>query len=344
MLGASNKTYAEATKTQSSPDWISSHIHALEYFGGAPEAVVPDQLKSGVTKACRYEPDIQRTYQEMAKHYDTAVIPARPKKPRDKAKVEGSVLLAQRWILARIRNEQFFSLAELNQRIRELLEEFNQRPMRGYGGISRQQLFDDIERDALKPLPTERFAYAEWRTARVNMDYHITVDKHHYSVPYHLVRESVEVRKSATTIEVFYKGKRVASHVLRHEPGRHTTSVEHMPKAHRKHAEWTPSRLLQWGSKIGPNTKAFVSALVTDRPHPEQGYRACLGLLRLEKRYGSERLEAACQRGLRVGMRSYKQVASMLANGLERAPLPDEQYEESPHSSHENVRGAGYYH
>lgn len=344
VLGASNKTYAEATKTQSIPDWISSHIHALEYYGGAPGAVVPDQLKSGVTQPCRYEPGIQRTYQEMAKHYDTAVIPARPAKPRDKAKVEGAVLIAQRWILARIRNEQFFSLEELNVRIWELLEEFNQRPMRGYGGITRQQLFDDIERDALKPLPAERFVYAEWKTARVNMDYHVTVDKHHYSVPYHLARESVEVRMSAMTIEVFYKGKRVVSHVRRNEPGGHTTDIAHMPKAHREHLEWTPSRLVQWGSEIGPSTEALVSAILADRPHPEQGYRACLGLLRLETRHGAERLEAACSRAFRVGIRSYRRVASILAHKLDGAPLPDEPQEPSPQPAHENVRGADYYH
>lgn len=344
VLGASNKTYAEATKTQSSPDWISSHIHALEYYGGVPEAIVPDQLKSGVTQPCRYEPGIQRTYQEMAKHYDTAVIPARPAKPRDKAKVEGAVLIAQRWILAKIRNEQFFSLAELNERIRELLEEFNQRPMRGYGGISRQQLFEDIEHDALKPLPVERFVYAEWKTARVNMDYHVTVDKHHYSVPYHLARESVEVRASAMTLEVFHKGKRVASHIRRYEPGRHTTDIEHMPKAHRKHLEWTPSRLVQWGSEIGPSTKALVSAILADRPHPEQGYRACLGLLRLQKRYGAERLEAACLRALRAGIRSYRRVASILAHGLDGTSLADESKESTSQPAHENVRGADYYH
>lgn len=344
VLGASNMTYVEATKTQKSADWIASHIRALEYFGGVPGALVPDQLKSGVTKACRYEPEIQRTYQEMARHYGTAVIPARPRKARDKAKVEGGVLIAQRWILARIRDEQFFALDALNARISELLEELNQRPMRGYGGVSRQQLFDDIERAALRPLPAERYVYATWKKARVNIDYHIEVDKHYYSVPYTLARQSVEVRMSALTVEIFHKGKRVASHCRRYEPGRHSTTPAHMPKAHQKHLEWTPSRLIQWASKTGPSTKALVSAILADRPHPEQGYRSCLGILRLEKRYGPDRLEAACLRALQAGARSYKRVESILKRGLERSPLPNDSPEAPTQPSHENVRGPSYYH
>jgi len=343
-LGASNKTYAEATKTQQSADWIASNIHALEYFGGVPGALVPDQLKSAVTKACRYEPEIQRTYQEMARHYGTAVIPARPGKPRDKAKVEGAVLIAQRWILAQIRDEQFFGLDELNARIRELLEELNQRPMRGYGGVSRQQLFDDIERAALKALPAERFVYATWKKARVNIDYHIEVDKHYYSVRHTLAREQVEVRLSALTVEIFHKGKRVASHRRSYAPGRHSTIPEHMPKAHQKHLEWTPSRLIQWASKMGSSTEALVSAILEDRPHPEQGYRSCLGILRLEKLYGADRLEAACLRALRAGARSYKRVESILKRGLDRTPLPDDSPDTATSSSHENVRGPDYYH
>lgn len=344
VLGASNLTYAEATRTQKSADWIGSHIRALEYFGGVPGALVPDQLKSGVTKACRYEPETQRTYLEMARHYGTAVIPARPGKARDKAKVEVAVQIAQRWILARIRNEQFFSLDVLNARIRELLDELNQRPMRMYGGVSRQQLFDDIERAALKPLPAKRFIFATWKKARVNIDYHIAADKHYYSVPYSLAREQVEVRMSALVVEVFHKGKRVASHQRSYKPGRHSTIAAHMPKAHQRHLEWTPSRLIQWASKMGPSTKALVSAILEDRPHPEQGYRSCLGILRLEGRYGADRLEAACLRALRVRARSYKRVESILKHGLDRSPLPDEPPDAPTPSSHDNVRGPGYYH
>ncbi len=344
VLGASNLTYAEATRSQKSADWIGSHIRALEYFGGVPSALVPDQLKSGVTKACRYEPEIQRTYLEMARHYGTAVIPARPGKARDKAKVEGAVLIAQRWILARIRNEQHFSLDSLNARIRELCDELNRRPMRVYGGVSRQQLFDDIERAALRSLPAERFIFATWKKARVNIDYHIEADKHYYSVPYSLAREQVEVRMSAAIVEIFHKGKRVASHQRRNGPGRHSTITTHMPKSHRKHLEWTPSRLIQWAAKIGPCTKALVSAILEDRPHPEQGYRSCLGILRLARRYGADRLEVACQRALRVGARSYRQVESILKRGLDGSPQDDEPSDAPPLASHDNVRGPGYYH
>ncbi len=343
VLGASNYTYAEAARTQQSADWINSHIRALEYFGGVPGAIVPDQLKSGVTKSCRYEPKIQRTYREMAEHYGTAIIPARPGKPRDKAKVEVAVQVAQRWILARLRNRRFFSLEELNERIAELLQELNARPMRRYG-VSRRQLFEQLDRDALQPLPTHRYIHAVWKTARVNIDYHIDVEGHYYSVPFSLAREKVEVRATWATIEVFHKGKRVASFHRRHERGHHTTNPEHMPKAHQRHLEWTPSRLIRWASTIGPNTAGLVRAILEERTHPEQGYRSCLGILRLAKRYSSERLEAACYRALRVGARSYKHVASILERGLEQMPLPDEQPSSSPPIEHDNIRGPNYYH
>ena len=344
VLGASDYTYAEATETQKSADWISSHVHTFEYIGGVPGAVVPDQLESGVTKPCRYEPEIQRTYEEMARHYGTAVIPARPGKPRDKAKVEAAVLVAQRWILARLRDEQFFSLRALNVRIQELLEELNNRPMRRYGGVTRQQLFERIDRPALQPLTAERYIYATWKKARVNIDYHIEVDKHYYSVPYTLSRADVELRLTAWTVEVFHKGNRVASHQRCNKPGRHTTIADHMPKSHRAHLEWTPSRLIQWGSKTGPCTEALIRAILTERPHPEQGYRSCLGILRLEKRYGTDRLEAACDRALRVGMRSYRRVEAILKHGLDRAPLPGESPDEASPETHDNVRGPDYYH
>lgn len=343
VLGASNYTYAEATRTQTSPDWIASHIRTLEYLRGVPGALVPDQLKSGVIQACRYEPTTQRTYAELARHYGTAIVPARPGKPRDKAKVEVGVQVVQRWILARLRNEPFHSLAALNERISELLEELNDRPMRRYGGVTRRELFERLDRPALRPLPVERFLYATWKLAKVNIDYHVEVDKHYYSVPYALVREHVEVRLSAWTVEIFHKGTRVASHVRSREAGRHTTKSAHMPKSHRRHLEWTPSRLMRWAHNIGPSVEALVTAILRDRPHPEQGYRSCLGILRLEKRYGAVRLEAACQRALQVGARSYRHVAAILERGLDRMPLPETTAAEPAPLTHGNVRGPGYY-
>lgn len=343
VLGASNLTYAEATESQKSPAWIASHIHTFEYIGGVPGALVCDQLKSGVIEACRYEPKAQRTYTEMAAHYGTAILPARPGKPRDKAKAEAGVLVAQRWILARLRNERFFSLTALNERIAELLEELNDRPMRRYGGVSRRQLFEQLDRPALSPLPTERFTYAVWHDAKVNIDYHAEYEKHFYSVPFSLVHELVEVHATAMTVEIFHRNQRVTSHVRSYVPGKFTTKPEHMPKSHRDHAEWTPSRLIAWAGKIGTHTKALLEAILDDRPHPEQGYRSCLGIMRLEKRYGAERLDAACRRAVIVRARSYKHVARILKNGLDAQPLPNEVPHDESRPTHEHVRGSGYY-
>ena len=343
VLGASNYTYAEATRSQQGPDWIASHARVLESLGGVPGAVVPDQLKAGVTIPCRYEPGVQRTYEEMAAHYGTVILPARPASPRDKAKVESGVLVAERWILARLRNETFFSLAELNTRIRELLVELNGRTMRVYRA-SRRELFERLDRPALRPLPSERFVYGEWKYARVNVDYHVALDGHYYSVPHALVHEQVEVRSTQTTVEIFHRNQRVTSHARSHERGRHTTKPEHMPKAHQKHLEWTPSRLIRWGNTIGPETAGLVEAILHDRPHPEQGYRSCLGILRLARRYGAERLEAACGRALAVGARSYRHVDSILKHGLDRQPplVPAATPPRAP-LIHENVRGRDYY-
>jgi len=342
VLGASSLTFAEATRTQRSPDFIASHIHAFEYFGGLTDALVPDQLKSGVIEACRYEPKSQRTYEELAWHYGTAIVPARPGKPRDKAKAEVGVQVVQRWILARLRNERFFSIDSLNERIAELLEELNDRPMRRYGGASRRELFDQLDRPALRPLPTERFVYARWAGATVNIDYHIEYDKHYYSVPFALVREHVEVRATAMTVEIFHKSSRVASHARSYVPGRHTTNPEHMPKSHRAHAEWTPSRLIAWASKLGVHTEALVKAILDERPHPEQGYRSCLGIMRLEKRYGADRVDAACRRALLVGARSYKHVDRILKHGLDR--IGDEEVPATDtRPPHEHLRGPDYY-
>ncbi len=345
VLGASSLTYAEATRSQKSADFIQSHLRTFEAFGGVPKAIVPDQLKSGVTGSSAYEPIVQRTYEEMARHYGTVVLPARPAKPKDKAKVERAVQVAQRWILARLRNERFFSLAVLNERIWQLLEELNARTMRVYGA-SRQELFERVEKSALLPLPSERFTYAEWKRVRVNrVDYHVEVEGHYYSAPHELTGEEVEARMTATTVELYRGGERIASHLRSQARGRHTTQSEHMPKAHQKHAEWTPSRMAQWASTIGPRTKQLVEAILAERPHPEMGYRSCLGILRLGKKYGPERLEAACARAVAVRARSYRHVDSILKRGLDRQPLLEANAPQSQGlGEHENVRGRDYYH
>ena len=342
VLGAPNYTFAEATATQRAPDWIASHARAHAFLGGVAGAWVPDQLKSGVTTPCRYEPGLQRTYEKMARHYGTVVLPARPAHARDKAKVEAGVLVAQRWILARLRNQTFFSLEELNERIAELLEELNNRRMRLYG-VSRLQLFEELDRPALKPLPSEPFIYAEWKKVRVNIDYHVEVDHHFYSVPHELIHEQLEARFTATTVELFRSGVRVASHMRSYVRGRPTTRSEHMPKAHQKHLEWTPSRITHWAGTIGEKTKELVVAILADRPHPEMGYRSCLGILRLAKQYGNERLETAAARAVAVRARSYRHVESILKNGLDRLPLQASPPPPAP-LQHENVRGRDYYH
>ncbi len=343
VLGASNYTYADATATQRSVDFIQSHTRAVEYFGGVSAVVVPDQLKSGVTAACRYEPTIQRTYEDWARHYGTAIVPARPATPRDKAKVEVAVQVAERWILARLRHETFFTLVALNARIAELLTDLNLRPMQGYGGETRRALFERFDRPALQPLPLDRYVHAEWRQARVNIDYHVDVDRHYYSVPHALIHTAVEVRLTATTVDVLQRGVRVWLHVRSFVPGRHTTVPDHMPKAHRAHVEWSPSRLIRWGATIGRHTEALVTTILESRPHPEQGYRSCLGLLRLAKRHGPERLEAACARAVAAGARSYRHVESILKHGLDRLPLDGEAPTPDPRPPHANVRGPAYY-
>ncbi len=346
VFGASNYTYAEATESQKSADFIASHVRAFEYFGGVAELLVPDQLKSGVTRACRYEPGLQSTYEEMAEHYGTAVMPARPRKPKDKSKVEVAVQIVQRWILAVLRHETFFSLAELNTRIRELLDKLNDRPMRSYRA-SRRELFIKLDQPVLRPLPDRPFVFAERKFAKVNIDYHVELEGHYYSVPHALVGEKVELRFTAGTLEVYFRGQRVASHA-RHGrehrlPGRHSTKPSHMPKSHQKHLEWTPTRFIHWGESIGESTGALVTAILDDRPHPEQGYRSCLGILRLGKQYGDVRLEAACARAHRVRARSYRHVESILKNGLDRV---EETKGRNPQPSlpwHENLRGSDYY-
>lgn len=342
VLGASNYTYAEATLTQQSHDFIASHVRAFEFLGGIPDAVVPDQLKSGVTKACRYEPMPQRTYAEMARHYGTAILPARPYKPKDKAKVEVGVQVAQRWILARLRNRIFHSLEALNEAIGELLEDLNDRTMRRYGK-SRRELFQALDVPALSPLRADRFVYAEWKTAKVNIDYHIVFGKSYYSAHFSHARDVVEVRASMTTIEIFHKGKRIASHPRSYKQGSYTTNPEHMPKSHQAHLEWSPTRIVSWAKTMGPHVETMVAKILKSRPHPEMGYRSCLGILRLEKRYGPRRLDAACERALAVGARSYRHIDSILKNNLDRLPREEAESGDSTPIDHENVRGPGYY-
>jgi transposase len=341
-LGASNLTYAEALESQKVPHWIAGHTRALEYIGGVVEAVVPDQLRSAVVGPCRYEPELQRTFEEWAQHYGTVILPARPGHPRDKAKVEAAVGVAQRWILARLRNQRFFSLAELNERIAELGEELNRRPMRRYGK-SRRELFEELERATLKPLPPERFAYAEWKGAKVSIDYHVEIDHRYYSAPFRLVGEKLDARITASTVELFHHGERVAAHARSMHRGKYTTEPAHMPSAHRKHLEWSPSRLISWAAKIGPSTAALVEAILADRPHPEQGYRSCLGIIRLARGYGAERLEAAAARALAAKARSYKHVESILKHGLDRLKPTAPSSSSRSAASHENVRGEEHY-
>ena len=342
VLGASSYTYAEATHTQSLPDWIASHQRMLRFFGGVPELLVPDNLKAAVTRACRYAPKINATYTELAAHYGTAVLPARPYKPRDKAKAEVAVQVVERWILARLRHRTFFSLAELNAAIAELLPALNERPFQGRTE-SRKDLFEALDRPALKPLPQDDYAYAEWRKAKPGIDYHIEVDKRFYSVPHALVGQVLELRITATTVEVMHKGKRVAVHP-RHGRERFSTLTEHMPKSHQAHRDWSPGRFLNWAADIGPCTAQVVKQQLEDRPHPEHGYRACLGLLNLGRRYDRQRLEKACERALAIRSASYQSVASILKQGLDRLPPEDDAAAQEELPLHGNVRGAGYYH
>lgn len=340
-LGASCYTYAEATATQRLPDWAAAHQRMAEYFGGTTELWVPDQLRSGVTVPCRYEPIANRSYQELARHYGAVVVPARPAKPRDKAKVEVMVQVAQRWILARLRNRTFFSLAELNAAIAELLEDLNGRTMQKIGK-SRRERWETLDRPALKPLPSGRHEVAEWTQCRPNIDYHVEVAKHVYSIPYQLHEAHLEARFTSSVVEIYHNDHRVASHVRRYD-GRPSTLAEHMPSSHRAHAEWSPSRLIRWAQKTGPATERLVEGILKSRPHPEQGYRACLGIIRLGTRYGASRLEAACARAEHLRSYSYRTVKNILAASQDRLPLVVDIPAQEATRPHANIRGGTYY-
>lgn len=342
VLGASNLTYAEATATQRRDDFLRSHLRAHAYVGGVARLWTPDNLKSAVTRACPYEPTLQRDYEELATHYGAAVLPARPRKPRDKAKVEVGVQIVQRWILGRLRNVRCFSLAELNQHIARLLEELNDRPMRVYGK-SRRALFEQIERPHLRPLPAHPFVLCQTKDARVHIDYHVAFDGHFYSVPHALIGAPVRIRATDSTVEIYHKTERVASHLRSAKRGGYTTVPEHMPKAHQKQRDWSPGRLLNWAATVGPHTASLCHAILESRRHPEHGYKSCLGLLRLGRRYPSERIEAACARAHAAGARSYQSVKTILEAGLDRIPMTTPNAPTAACLAHEHLRGADYY-
>ena len=342
VLGASNYTYAEAFENHQLPAWIEAHVHAWEFFGGVTTITVPDNEKTGVTHACRYEPDLNRTYQEVAEHYGTVVIPARAGEPRDKSKVENAVLNAERRILAVLRDRRFFGLGELNAAVRQALRELNERPFQKMPGC-RRTLFEQLDRPALRPLPTARYELAGWQKAKVNIDYHVQVDWHLYSVPYRLIHQPVEVRLSLRTVEIFHQGRRVALHPRSQQRGGVTTDPAHRPKSHQQHLEWTPGRLIHWAdTTVGEHAGQVVRHILESKPHPEQGYRSCLGLMRLGRSYGQERLERACQRAVRLETCSYRSIKSILTTGLDRQPLPGVPPLLSA-IAHSNVRGAEYY-
>jgi transposase len=342
-LGASSYTWAEATRDQQMECWLRAHVHAFEYFGGIPALVIPDNTKTGVTKAHRYDPDLNPTYYNFALHCGFGIVPARPYRPRDKAKVENAVQVAQRWIVAALRHHKFFALEELNVAIRELLDKLNHRPFRKREG-SRATVFQWLDKPALKPLPTEPFDLSEWSRARVNIDYHVSFDANFYSVPYNLVHEPVEIRSTPTTVEILHKGARVASHRRSRGQGLAVTIDEHRPKSHQAHLEWTPSRMVHWAGTIGPNTARLFERIMNDKPHPEMGYRGCLGIIRLAQKYSAQRVEAAAELALHTGACRYKSIESILKNSLDRQPLPPSS---SPPSSvaspHDNIRGAEYF-
>ena len=346
VMGASSYTFAEATWSQSLPDWIGSHQRALRFFGGVPGLLVPDNLRAGVSVACRYDPQPNATYAEMAGHYGTAILPARPYKPKDKAKAEVGVQIVERWILARLRHHTFFSLSELNQAIRSLLTDLNNRPFQKLAD-SRTSLFERLDQPALKPLPPQPYEYAEWKKAKVGLDYHLQINQRYYSVPHRLVGKTVDVRITANLVKVMHQNQCVASH-SKHTAGRFSTVAEHMPKSHRAHQAWSPGRFMNWAKDIGPYTLELVKHQLENRPHPEHGYRACLGLLSHAKRYSAERLEAACQRALAIHSPSYQSVTSILKQGLDKHAVEQQLHHDDDAQclmpQHKNIRGPGYYH
>jgi transposase len=343
VLGASNFTYAEASWTQALGDWIGAHTRAFAAIGGVPRLLVPDNTKVAVIKACLYEPQVNRSYAEMAAHYDTAVLPARPRRPRDKAKVEAAVLIIERWLLGRLRHRRFCSLAELNAAIGELLRQLNEERLLRRLGVTRRALLEELDRPKLKELPAEPYSFAEWRLRRVGIDYHVEVDAHFYSVPHRFARSEVEVRLTPQTVEIFLKGERIAAHRRGGSNHGHTTLAEHMPSSHRRYADWTVERIRRAAAAIGPATAALCELILARRPHPEQGFRACLGIVRLVRSFGAARLEAAATRAIAIGTLTYGSVRSILDHKLDRhAPLRPPA--DNDPVLHANIRGPRYYH
>lgn len=341
VLGCSNYTYAEVTSTEQLPDWIGAQVRALEFFGGVPRIVVPDNTRTAVTHPCRYDPDINLTYQELAEHYGFAVLPARRRKPKDKAKVEVGVLIVERWILAALRDQTFFSVGEVNAAVGRLLKRLNEHPFKKLLG-HRREVFDRLERAALKALPEQRYELAEWKKVGVNIDYHVEVDGHYYSAPYTLIRQELMARYTDRSVELFHKSRRVAAHIRSYVKGQYTTLDEHRPPAHRQYLAWTPERVLSWAETIGPNCGAAARQLMASRAIPEHAFRPCLGLIRLGKSYGNQRVDLACQKALKLNIVGYKHIASMLKTGREQIPLAEDE-STCPVISHDNVRGARYY-
>jgi transposase len=344
VLGASNLTYVEPALSEDLPTWIGCHVRAFAYFGGVPEITVPDNLRSGVKRPDYYDPEINPTYAELAAHYGTAVIPARVRKPRDKAKVEQGVLIAERWILAVLRNRLFHSIEELAAAVKPLVEKINDRPMQRLKK-SRRQLFEEIERAALRPLPAAPYEFASWKTVRVHIDYHVEFERHYYSVPYELCGEQLDVRATEATIEILDGRHRVASHPRSFVAYGYTTNPEHMPKAHQNRGEWTPERLLEWAKKVGPSTGELIREILVRAKHPEQGFKSCLGVMALRRSFPDERIERACARAVRYRSYSRKSLLAILKNNLDRVqePAPEENAQrELP--LHGNTRGGRYYH
>jgi transposase len=343
VLGASNYTYACATPGQTQADWLQGIGQALAFIGGVPALIVPDNPRALIADSNRYEPEPSRGATEFATHYGTVILPARPRRPQDKAKVEVGVQIVERWILARLRHHRFFSLAEVNAAIATLLVDLNERPFKKLPGC-RRSAFAAVDAPYLRPLPGTPYVLASWRRARVNIDYHVEFEHHYYSVPHQLVRQEVELRITRSTLEVLAHGRRVASHPRHPRKGGYSTTDDHMPAAHRAHAGWSPAKMVTWAASIGAATGQLVERLLEEKQHPEQGYRACLGLMRLARSVGHERMEAACERALAIGSHRYKSVASILKKGLDRQPITAPPQAEHSLPEHANVRGSAYYH
>ncbi len=348
VFGASNYTFAEATASQKLKDWLYSHVRAFNFFDGLPELLIPDNLRSGVSKACRYEPELNLSYQQLAAHYQVVVIPARPYKPKDKSKAEVGVQIVERWIIARLRHQTFFSLHELNQSIKALLVDLNSRPFKKLPG-NRLQAFEQIDKPALKPLPRHAYEYTEIKIVKVNIDYHIEYEQHFYSVPHHLVGETLELHAGDKVIQMFFKNKLITTHVRKYYPGTSTES-SHMPTRHEKHHKWSPGRLMNWGKDIGPDVLIWVKQRLNEKAHPEQAYRVCLGLLNLSRSYDNQRLNRACQIANKKSLNRLKNIRSILTSNLDKLPTDNVQKEEFDleetllPQSHKNIRGPKDYH